>query len=290
MAQDAGRERDRRDCADRGEDEQIRSREPSIHDRKVLCEGVNEDDDEEDQDADREHADLPVRCVADVRLAFPDQPAGAEKGVAKAQSDPARHGKRCEPAEVAARISTVRDLQPFHQCANRHSLHEAREQGSACKAQIPYPAHPLRLVAKLECYSTQDQTQQHDDEREIECRQQRRIDDREGAPQDHTADHQPSFVAVPNRCDGALDGVTLGVAVCQAEQHADAEVDTVEQHVEQNADGQKGDPEHDHGYSPAPAWPCWCTGLSAASDIGRLGTAMSGISNSFPTGPVRMSR
>jgi hypothetical protein len=33
----------------------------------------------------------------------------------------------------------------------------------------------------------------------------------------------------------------------QPEQHADAEIETVEQHVKQNADGQERCPEHDHG-------------------------------------------
>jgi hypothetical protein len=37
----------------------------------------------------------------------------------------------------------------------------------------------------------------------------------------------------------------------QAKEDADAEIEPVKQHVEQDADGQDGHPEHDHGYSPA---------------------------------------
>ncbi len=133
-------------------------------------------------------------------------------------------------------------------------LYKSRDQGPAGKAYIPDPAQPLRLVTKLEGHTAQDQAQQHDDEREIERRQQIRVDEREGSPQNDGGDHQPGLVAVPDRRDGAQHLATPGLAVRQSEQQADAEIDTVEQHVEQNADGQKRDPEHDHGYSPAPTW------------------------------------
>jgi hypothetical protein len=109
----------------------------------------------------------------------------------------------------------------------------------------------LGLVTKLECYAAQDQAQQHDDERKIEGRQQRRIDDGERSPQDNRGDHQPGLVAVPDRRNGAQHRATPGFAGRQAEQQADAEIDTVKQHVKQNADGQKRHPEHDHGYLPA---------------------------------------
>ena len=60
----------------------------------------------------------------------------------------------------------------------------------------------------------------------------------------------PSQIGATGR-DGVQHCATSGFAVCQSEQQADAEIDPVEQHVEQNADGQKRDPEHDHCYSPA---------------------------------------
>ena len=152
---------------------------------------------------------------------------------------PHKDRKRREPAELAAGIFAVRDRQAFHQGADRHALDEGRDQRTAGEAQIPDPAQPFRLVAKLERHAAQDQAQQHDDKGKIEGRQQRRIDDRESAPQDHRGDHQPGLVAVPDRRDGAQHRAAPGFAVRQAEQHADAEIETVEQHVEQDADGQK---------------------------------------------------
>src|SRR6266481_3461460 len=97
----------------------------------------------------------------------------AEKRVTKAEPDAAYRRKRRKPAEVTFGILTVRDLQSFHQGADRHPLYKGRDQRSAGKAQIPDPAQPLRLVAKFERNPAQDQAQQHDDERQIECRQQR---------------------------------------------------------------------------------------------------------------------
>jgi len=53
---------------------------------------LDEDDDQENQEADREYGDLPVRHVADLTVAFHDKPAGAEKPVADATDQ--RHTTR----------------------------------------------------------------------------------------------------------------------------------------------------------------------------------------------------
>jgi hypothetical protein len=50
--------------------------------------------------------------------------------------------------------------------------------------------------------------------------------------------------------DAGRDGAQPGLTLRQSEQQADTEIDALKQHVEQNADGQKRDLEHDHGYSP----------------------------------------
>ena len=88
---------------------------------------------------------------------------------AEAQADAAKDRKRREPAGFTARILAVRERQSSHQGPDRHSLYEGGDQGASSEAQIPDPAQPLRLVAKLECHAAQDQAQQHDNEREIKC-------------------------------------------------------------------------------------------------------------------------
>src|SRR6266851_4801673 len=168
--QDAEREHDRGDPANRRECEEIRPIDPAMQDRKMFSKRVNEDDDEKHQYGNREDADLAVRPVANLGVAFLHQPAGAEKRVAKAQADATQDRKWREPAEVTAGILTVRDLQSFDESPDRDSLHEAREQGAGRKAQIPDPAHLLCLVAKLECYTAKDQARQYEKQWKIEGR------------------------------------------------------------------------------------------------------------------------
>src|ERR1700730_15120174 len=115
-----------------------------MQDWKVLGQGVNEDDDEKHQYGNRENPDLAVRPVTDFALAFLHQPAGAEKRVAKAQTDAEEGRKWREPAKVTTGILTVGDLKPLDQGADRRPLHEARDQRSARKAQVPDPPQALR--------------------------------------------------------------------------------------------------------------------------------------------------
>jgi len=77
---------------------------------------------------------------------------------------------------------TVVNLQSFYEGPDRDPLHECRDQGSAGKAQIPDPPHSLRLVAKLERHTAQNQARQYEKKREIEGRQEGRVDGGKGSP------------------------------------------------------------------------------------------------------------
>src|SRR5712675_408659 len=133
-----------------------------MQDWKVFGQGVGEHNHQERQYADRKYGNLAARDVANLALAFSDQPASAKKRVAKAQADAAKDRKRREPADRTAGIFAVRELQSFNQGADRHALYKSRDQGSAGEAQIPDPPQPLRFVAKLECHTAQDQAGEHD--------------------------------------------------------------------------------------------------------------------------------
>src|ERR1700756_2506607 len=76
---------------DRREDKQIRPVNPSMHDRKVVGEGVDEDNDQERQDCNCKDRNLATRDITDLRVAFSDQPAGTEKRVAKAKAGAAQY-------------------------------------------------------------------------------------------------------------------------------------------------------------------------------------------------------
>ena len=249
---------------------------------------IGEDHDEEGEQAHRQNRNLAVRGLADLGLAFADEPAGAKQRVADTQADAAKQGERTEPAEVAANIAAVDDRQSLDQGADGHALHEGGDERSAGKAGVPDPPHPLRLVAELEGDAAQDQPRQHEQQRQIERGEQRGIDDREGAPEHHAGNDQPRFVAVPDRRYRADHAVASRLIAGQAEQDADTQIETVKQNIEQHADGQDAYPEQDHGYSPAGRWRA--AGMPSATDMGRFGIAAAGGRIRFPTGPARSSR
>ena len=89
VTQDAEREHCCGDRANCREYEQIRPIDPTMQDWKVFGQRVSEDKHEERQHADRENGNLPTRHIADLGVAFLQQPAGAEKRVAKAEPDAA---------------------------------------------------------------------------------------------------------------------------------------------------------------------------------------------------------
>src|SRR5260370_3271439 len=103
VTEDAEREHDCRDRANRREYEQIRPLDPTMQDWKIFRQRVGEDKHEKRQHAERENGNLPMRHIANLGLAFLRQPAGAEQRVAKAQADAAKNRKRGEPTDRTAR-------------------------------------------------------------------------------------------------------------------------------------------------------------------------------------------
>src|SRR5712672_2038992 len=139
-------------------DEEIGTFNPSMHDLEIFSQRKGENGNQEDEQSDRQIGDLVIGGGLDVSIEFSDQPTGAKKRVAETQSDAAKRGKRAEPAKVAAGVFTVCDRKTLYQSANRHALVERRDQRAAEKAEVPDPAHPLRLVAKLERHTAKDQS------------------------------------------------------------------------------------------------------------------------------------
>ncbi len=93
--------------------------------------------------------------------------------------------------------------------------------------------------AELEGDAAEDQGEEHDNERHVEGRQQRRVAHREDGEEQRAAEHEPSLVAVPDRRDRAHHGVAVGVVWREGEEDAEAEIEAVHHHVE-------GDPESEH--------------------------------------------
>src|SRR5580700_108983 len=244
----------RRDCADRREDKKIRPLDPSVDDPKVLGQSVTEHDHQKSEQSNRENRNQTIGRLADIALAFPDQPASPEQGIAEAQADTAQYSKGTEPSEFAAGILAVDDRQLLYKGADGQALHERGDEGASGKARIPDPPQTLGLTAIFERHSAQDQARQHQYNRQIKGGEKRRVDDRKGPPQHHSCHNEPRFVAIPDRRHRAHHRAPPLFAAGESEEAATPEIKPVEQHVKEDAHGQYGHPEHDHGYSPAETW------------------------------------
>src|SRR5208282_2501036 len=220
-----------RDDTDRREDKQIRPLKPSMDDPKIFGQGVYKDDNQEGEQSSRQVRDQTIGLLADIALAFPDEPTSTEQGIAETQADTAQHRKSTEPAEYASRVLAVGDRKPLDEGTYGHALHEGSDERPSGKTGVPDPPHPLRLVAIFERHAAQDQARQHQQQRQIKRREQCRIDDREGPPEHNSDDDQPRLIAVPDRRDRAQHGMPSRFVASPAEEDTDTEIEPVEQHV-----------------------------------------------------------
>src|SRR6266566_3545892 len=111
------------------------------------------------------------------------------------------------------------------------TLAEGSKHGAGGKRERPMRLAAYAEPAELECDAAKDQRQQHDDDRQIERRQNDRIRQRESDHQSGAAEHEPGLIAVPERRDGIHHLVALVLAFGERKQDADAEVESVEDHV-----------------------------------------------------------
>src|SRR5208337_3111767 len=101
--------------------------------------------------------DQTIGFLADIALAFPDQPTSTEQGIAETQADAAQDRKSTEPAEFAAGVLAVGDRKLFYEGAYGHPLRECGDERPSGKTGVPDPPHSLGLVAILERNAAQDQ-------------------------------------------------------------------------------------------------------------------------------------
>jgi hypothetical protein len=112
-----------------------------------------------------------------------------------------------------------------------------REGGHArAVAEGVVPERLVLRVAKTEFKgdAAEDERQQHDQYGEIHRRDDDGESERKGGPEPDAAENQPGLVAVPDRRDRVHDRVARGCVGREAEQHADAEIEAVEQDIEEH--------------------------------------------------------
>jgi hypothetical protein len=125
--------------------------------------------------------------------------------------------------------------------------------------------------AELERDAAEDQREQHRDDRRVQRRHQDRVTERERGHQAATAEHQPCFVAVPDRRDRVHRDVALRARLERREQDADAEIEAVHHDVREDCERDDARP-HDRevGHvSHAVAYRCrGCTRAAATAGAG----------------------
>lgn len=104
------------------------------------------------------------------------------------------------------------------------------------------------LGAEIEGDAAQDQPEQKHEDRNVERRQDDAMRQREGDQQQADGQHQPGFVGVPERADGGDHRVQFSILGCR-EQNADAEIETVENNVDQDGEAhQAGEDQRKRGW------------------------------------------
>ena len=138
--------------------------------------------------------------------------------------------------------------------------------------------------AEFEGDAAEYQCQQHEQHGEVQRRDDDRESQREGGEQGEAAKHQPGLVAVPDRRDGIHDQVARLEVRLEAIEDADAEIEAVEQDVEEDAGGDDRRPdrnEADDGVHHASPLGCSSTvigllGLPPSISSSRCASATAG--------------
>ena len=155
------------------------------------------------------------------------------------------------------------------------------------EGEVPEPMLRFRHRPELERDAAEDEGEQHDDHRQIECRHDHAIGLRESDEETAAAEDQPGLVAVPERRDRGHHRVPVGFLRPRRKEDADPEIEAVEDHVHGDRGGDEEGPDHRqiglHLYLPRIE-----VGAGRAAVSGRFGTPVGGGASG--DGPFRMRR
>ena len=183
------------------------------------------------------------RPILEPAFRLQDQPARAEKAVAEDQGDASEQRKHCKAVERAAsEVATFR-LKALNECAEHHALREGAEDGAVVEGVIPEGPMLGVAVAELERDATENERQQHDGDREINRRYDDRKSERESGHKRKSAEHQPGFVAVPDRRDRVHDQVARISIGRESVEYAHAQIEAVQEHIQKDANAEHERPD-----------------------------------------------
>ena len=218
--------------------------------------GEERPDQERAAEQDRGHADPGDQRVG----AHPHVTVGLEgeegrpvQGEQRQRREAAEQRVRVEQGQQRAGVLVVLvERHAVHDVRERHAPQQRGQRRADDDRDVPVapPAVTVDLAAELEGHPAQDQRDEDEQQREVEAGEQARVplgERGEGRP---ARDEQPDLVAVPDRADGVdRDAAVVLGAPDQRQQHADAEVEALEDEVAgpQDRDEQEPDVGECHG-------------------------------------------
>ena len=148
-----------------------------------------------------------------------------------------------QPAERAADVLAVHDRDAAHHRADRGALDKRDHRRTEEESPVPDPAHALAAEAELERDAAEDEAKEQQQHREVERAEEHCIDVGKRREQPGADHHQPSLVAVPERGDGVHHPHPVRLVPGRAEQYADAEIEAVQDDVDQDRAREHASPE-----------------------------------------------
>jgi hypothetical protein len=104
------------------------------------------------------------------------------------------------------------------------------------------PVAFVRQVAKLERNPAKRQADEHEENRKVDGRQNDGERERKRREQCDAAQYQPGFVSIPDRRDRIHHQIAADIVGSVGKKDADAEIEAVEQHIHEHAQGEDTGP------------------------------------------------
>ncbi len=183
------------------------------------------------------------------RLQRQPRPAVGDDHRHREQADHQREGRQ-QPDEPARVVAGRVDRQAAQDVPDGDPEEEGRHGRPDEERDVPRPppTGPVDLVAELQGHRPEDQRGEQEHERQVEAREDGRVDDRERREQRPAGGQEPDLVAVPDRPDRAQDHPPLVVAPGDEEvEDARAKVEAVEHRVAEQEDPDEDEPDVTEG-------------------------------------------
>ena len=174
-----------------------------------------------------------------------DEPPGAEQPVAEEKGQPRQYGKGRQKVDGGPAEHSPLDSEALNEGAEHHSLRENCDERANLEGAVPERTADAILKAKLEGDAAEDERDQHHQDWEIHGGYDDGESQRKRREEGDAAEDQPGLVAVPDRRNRVHDHFAVGRVACKTMQHADAEIEAIEQDVEDDAQGNERRPDTD---------------------------------------------